>query len=63
MKANSPDAPGMNVVIAAYEKAVPYFNNMNNGQEFKIKRTYTRAELDSVIIGLQNALDYYSQVK
>ena len=63
VKANSPDAPGMNVVIAAYEKAVPYFNNMNNGQEFKIKRTYTRAELDSVIIGLQNALDYYSQVK
>ena len=63
VKGNPSDAPGMNVVIAAYENAVPYFNNMNNGQEFKIKRTYTRAELDSVIIKLQDALDYYDQVK
>ena len=63
VKANSPNAPGLNVLIDAYENAVPYFNNMNNGQEFKVKRSYTRAELDSVIIKLQEALDYYNQVK
>ena len=45
----------------AFTDAAPYYVNHNNGQEFKVVRNYTRAELIPVIKGLQKALDYYYQ--
>lgn len=46
----------------AFENAAPYYNNLNNGQEFKIKRDFPRAELIPYILKIQDALDYYYQV-
>lgn len=39
-----------------------YYVNYNNGQEFKVVRQYTRAEISSFLVELQKALDYYNQV-
>ena len=46
----------------AFEKAAPYYNNFNNGQEFKIKREAPRSELLPYLFEIQEALDYYNQV-
>lgn len=51
------------IILKAYTKAAPYFNNFNNGQEFKVIRSYTRAQIIPVIEELQEALDYYHQVR
>lgn len=57
---NSNDPSVLQLKIA-FEKAAPYYNNLNNGQEFKIKRTFTRAELIPYILDIQEALEYYYQ--
>ena len=51
----------MDFVRKIYNSALPYFTNYNNGQEFKVNRSYTRAQLIPVIKDLQEALDYYNQ--
>jgi len=53
--------PAVILLKEAFENASPYYNNLNNGQEFKIKRDSTRAELIPYILKLQEALDYYYQ--
>ena len=45
-----------------FEEISIFYNNLNNGQEFKVVRnTYTRAEIIPAIKKLQKALDYYYQ--
>lgn len=44
-----------------FANAAPYYENRNNGQEFKVVRKYTRAEIIPVVEGIQKALDYYYQ--
>lgn len=63
LKANQySDLPEVVNLRTAFENAAPYYNNLNNGQEFKIKRDYPRAELIPYILHIQQALDYYYQV-
>ena len=45
----------------AFEDMAPYYNNYNNGQEFKIKRNCPRAEIIPYIIRLNDAWSYYNQ--
>ncbi len=47
----------------AFESMAPYYTNLNNGQEFKIKRDYPRAEILPYIIRLDEALEYYNTVR
>ncbi len=47
---------------AAFENAAPYYNNLNNGQEFKVKRDCTRAEIIPILLNIQTALNYYYEV-
>lgn len=54
--------PGYEGLRSAFEKAAPFYNVHNNGQEVKIKREATRAELLPYMIAIQSALDYYNQV-
>ncbi len=56
------DAPEVLNLRAAFEAAEPYYNNFNNGQEFKIKRECTRAELLPYIERIGDALEYYYEV-
>ncbi len=56
------DAPEIVNLRAAFEAAAPYYNNFNNGQEFKIKRECTRAELLPYLEHIATALEYYYQV-
>jgi hypothetical protein len=46
----------------AFVNASPFYNVMNGGQEVKVKRNATRAEIIPYILAIQNALDYYNQV-
>ena len=57
------DDPAVLNLREAFIAAEPYYNNLNNGQEFKIKRDSTRAELVPYILNIQTALDYYYQAK
>ncbi len=54
--------PGITGLRDAFTKAAPYYNNLNNGQEFKVKRDCTRSEIIPYIIAIQTALDYYYEV-
>lgn len=47
---------------SAFENAAPFYNVHNNGQEVKIKREATRAELLPYIVAIQEAYTYYNQV-
>ena len=47
----------------AFGNASRFYNNLNNGQEFKVKRDSTRAEIIPYLIDIQTALDYYYQVE
>lgn len=47
---------------SAFENAAPFYNVYNNGQEVKIKRQATRAELLPYMVAIQSAYDYYNQV-
>ena len=53
----------MEYVRKIYNHALPYFTNYNNGQEFKVNRSCTRAQIIPIIKDLQDALDYYNQTK
>ena len=55
--------PAVLRLIEAFSNAAPYYDNYNNGQEFKIKRNSPRAELIPYIVALQEAVDYYNQAK
>ena len=54
--------PEVVLLREAFERAAPYYNNFNNGQEFKIKREAPRSELLPYLFDIQEALDYYTQV-
>lgn len=52
--------PALYLLIEAFYNAAPFYNNLNNGQEFKVVRnTYTRAEIIPVLKSIQSALDYF----
>ncbi len=53
---------GYEALKQAFERAAPFYNIYNNGQEVKVKREATRAELVPYMIAIQNAYDYYNQV-
>ena len=46
----------------AFYNAAPFYNIYNNGQEVKVKREATRAEIIPYIEAIQKALDYYNEV-
>ena len=46
----------------AYEDAMRFYEMRNNGQEFRLSNTATRAELLGVVENLFNAMEYYKQV-
>ncbi len=46
----------------AFLSAQPFYTVMNNGQEVKVKRQGTRAEIVPYIEAIQKALDYYNEV-
>jgi len=55
--------PAVEGLRRAFEEASIFYNNLNNGQEFKVKRgIYTRAEIIHALKKIQSALDYYNQV-
>ena len=54
--------PGYEGLRIAFENAAPFYNVYNGGQEVKVKRTSTRAEILPYMIAIQTALDYYNQV-
>lgn len=54
--------PGYQNLSDAFFAAAPFYNVMNNGQEVKVKRNCTRAEIIPYIEKIQAALDYYNQV-
>ena len=54
-------APEVEALRAAFEAAKPYYVNYNNGQEFKVNRSCTRAEIVGYIIDIINALNYFEQ--
>lgn len=55
--------PGIIGLRTAFENAAPYYKNLNNGQEFKVVRDYTRSEIIPYLIDIQHALDYYYQIE
>ena len=54
--------PGYDLLRQAFENAAPFYNVYNGGQEVKVKRNCTRAEILPYMIAIQNAYDYYYQV-
>lgn len=54
--------PGYDGLRTAFEVAAPFYTVHNNGQEVKIKRVATRAELLPYIEAIQHAYTYYNQV-
>ena len=54
--------PGYEGLRTAFEQAAPFYTVHNNGQEVKIKRVATRAELIPYIIAVQTAYSYYNEV-
>ena len=54
--------PAVEGLRVAFEEASMFYNNLNNGQEFKVVRgKYTRAEIIHALKKIQAALDYYYQ--
>lgn len=56
------NAPEIIALRTAFEAASPYYVIYNNGQEIKVKRNCTRAELLGYIEDINIALEYYYQV-
>ncbi len=54
--------PGYEGLRTAFEKAAPFYDVYNGGQEVKVRRNATRAEILPYMIAIQHALDYYNQV-
>ncbi len=46
----------------AFYSAAPFYNIFNNGQEIKVKRECTRAEILPYLEAIQECLDYYNEV-
>ena len=59
---NNTDKPGYLALREAFYAASPFYNIFNNGQEVKVKREATRAEILPYIEAIQTALDYYNEV-
>ena len=55
-------APEVLNLRTAFENAAPYYVIYNNGQEIKVKRNCTRAEIIAYIVDIEEALEYYYQV-
>lgn len=55
------DNPAVLGLRKAFEDASIFYNNLNNGQEFKVRRDHTRAEIIRAIKDIQSALDYFYQ--
>lgn len=53
---------GFGALREAFYDAAPFYNIMNNGQEIKVARNCTRAEIIPYIMNIQTALDYYNEV-
>ena len=54
--------PAITGLRQAFAEASMFYNNFNNGQEFKVVRgKYTRAEIIHALKKIQAALDYYYQ--
>ena len=48
------------MLFRSFDDASIFYNNFNNGQEFKVVRNkYTRAEIIHALKKIQAALDYY----
>ena len=54
--------PGYDGLREAFYAAAPFYNIYNNGQEIKVNRSCTRAEILPYLEALQKALDYYNEV-
>ncbi|MBQ2768859.1 MAG: hypothetical protein IJF44_02660 [Clostridia bacterium] len=54
--------PGYEGLRTAFESAAPFYDVYNGGQEVKVRRNATRAEILPYMIAIQHALDYYNQV-
>ena len=54
-------APEVEALRLAFEAAEPFYVNYNNGQEFKVNRSCSRAEIVGYIIDIINALNYFEQ--
>ena len=59
-KHNGSTDPSIEMLRQAFDDASIFYNNFNNGQEFKVVRNkYTRAEIIHALKKIQAALDYY----
>lgn len=54
--------PGYAGLREAFDAAAPFYNIYNGGQEIKVKRNCTRAEILPYLENIQKALDYYNEV-
>lgn len=54
--------PGYEALRAAFEAAAPFYQVHNGGQDVKVRREATRAEILPYMIAIQSAYDYYLQV-
>ena len=61
MKNIGSNAPEVERLREAFENAAPFYVIHNGGQEIKVKRDGTRAEIISYLVDIQEALDYYYQ--
>ncbi|MBQ3116539.1 MAG: hypothetical protein IJC07_05875 [Clostridia bacterium] len=55
-------APEIMLLREAYDNAMRYYQMRNNGQEFGLSQSVTRAEVLSTIEALAHAMEYYTQV-
>ncbi len=54
--------PGYAGLREAFYAAQPFYNIFNNGQEVKVNRKGTRAEIIPYIEAIQKAMDYFNEV-
>lgn len=55
-------APEIERLRIAFSNAAPFYTIYNGGQEIKVNRNCTRAEIISYILDIQEALNYYYQL-
>lgn len=55
-------APEIELLRSVYYDSLRFYQMRNNGQEFSLSNTATRAELLSTVENLAKAMDYYTQV-
>ena len=55
-------APEIELLRSVYYDSLRFYQMRNNGQEFGLSNTATRAELLSTVENLAKAMDYYTQV-